>query len=780
MSMSPFSFHKLQPVNAKEELIMEKINSDFLRKYVNRMCDAMCIADPDWKKEDIRPIIEKMVEKRFTNPDVSLDNNYTGEYKDTTLLSVVDWVLDRKPLIAGNGTFYKNHHEALNPTTKMLDGMAAKRKSFKKKMFEAGDKYGFDSWIYFDFDQKQLNEKINMNSYYGGSGAPTSAFYSKWSGAATTLTAQSVISTAETLFESFLVDNYLFLDMNEMIDWLRVVINEEDTFVHSFVVRMTKEELMDRLICKLILKEKGDEDFLYEFLSHLDDDTITRIYYKNNMMEFIGRHKEIHDLITDILVTVPNHEYATSGDDWRAYLPKEYQGEYASKPKKKWNEFVNHEYFMDPNSPPKVIQPLLDELLDYIRKYVYVEEFLSFDRIYRLKNFKRQVVTVIDTDSNFLSLDTLMNFLIDDIVDIHGYGRNVDNNIYILVNMLTYIISDVIRRTLLYYGKCSNVPEEERGRLDMKNEFFDELLVIGDTKKRYISKQILREGNLLNPPKSDVKGFDLKKASTSEYAETRFMKIINECILGPSLQPRKMVQMVKEFKEEVRQSILSGDRTYLPNGNAKELSAYKDPGSEQSVRGVLAWNMLVPDNTIEFPSKVSLVKMNIFDIDDMKDLEKTNPDIYNTIKEKIFEDTTGVFRVATWNPPISYVNVKKKDWYEDIPKKYRTKYKKLGPLEWNHFVDTIEDGTCKSKIKEEEMTGYFTYRDRGLQVLAIPSNAAIPEWAMPYVDIDTMVNNIIAPINPVLEIFGFKFPEVGRSKNGVNRKTNTVSNIVKF
>ena len=757
-----------------------KPDSAFLKKYISRMTDAMLHAHPTWTKAEVRSAIEDMVYERFKTPRVILDNNYTGEQKETSLISVIDWIIDRKPLIAGNGTFYKSHKEELNPIAKMLDGMAAKRKKYKKQMFQAGDMYGFDSHAYSDFDRKQLNEKINMNSYYGGSGAPTSAFYSKWSGAATTLTAQSVISTAETLFESFLADNYIFLDMNELVDWLRVVMKEEDTFVHPFIVKMSKMDLVDRLMCKLLTVEDKDEEFLYEFISGLDDDMITRIYYKNNLIEFIDRHQEIQDIIRDILITVPNYDYASKSDDWLADIPEEYRSEYADKPKKKWNEFVNHKFFMDPNNPPEEIIPLLDQLLEYIRKYIYVEEFLSFDRIYRLKNFKRQVVTVIDTDSNFLSLDTLMNFLIDRVVDVYGYGRPVDNNIYILVNTITYIISDVIRRTLLYYGKSSNVPENERPRLDMKNEFFDELLVIGDTKKRYITKQILREGNLLNPPKSDVKGFDLKKASTSEFAEKKFMKIINECILGTSLQPKKMVQMVKAFKDEVRESILSGDRTYLPNGNAKELSAYKDPGSEQSVRGVLTWNMINPDNQIEFPSKVSLVKMNIFDITDAEPLKEKYPNIYKIIEDKIFNDKSGIFVVSTWNLPIKYVSSNKKNWFEDIPKKYRTKYKKLGPAAWNKFVDSIEDGTCKSKIREEELVGYYSYRKRGLQVLAIPSNSTIPDWAMPFVDIDTMVNNIIAPINPVLEIFGFKFPEVGRSKNGVSRKTNTVSNIIKF
>ena len=62
----------------------------------------------------------------------------------------------------------------------------------------------------------------------------------------------------------------------------------------------------------------------------------------------------------------------------------------------------------------------------------------------------------------------------------------------------------------------------------------------------------------------------------------------------------------------------------------------------------------------------------------------------------------------------------------------------------------------------------------------MPSNATIPEWALPYIDYSTMVNNIVAPFMPVLEIFGSQFTEEGRSRNGVNRKTKSVTNIIKF
>ena len=754
------------------------MDSKYLKKYKERMCQAMMQANPTWKKKDVEKIIERTIEERLENPTVTLDNNYTHEQKDSTLLSVLDWSLDRKPLIAGNGTFYKNQYEALNPTREMLDEWAENRKFFKKKMFQAGEMYGTNSREYNDNDRKQLNEKINMNSYYGGSGAKTSAFYSKWSGPATTLTAQSVISTAEQTFEAFLADNYVFLNLTELIEWIRSIL-KKDFYLDDFIVRVKRQDVIQHLLSRILNKEENDEEILQNYLTDCTIDELTFLYYKNNMIEFIENHNPVKDMIIDILEKVENYDHVNEKDpEWLRYIPSKHYDEFKNQNAKKWNKFVNKEMFMDPNSPPDSIIKELDVLSECIIKYVYTE-YLSFDRIYRLKNFFRNTVTVIDTDSNFLSLDILMNYLLNSVIEPDGYGRSQRHNEFVLINTITFIITKIIRITLDFYGKQSNIPEEYRGRFDMKNEFFDELLVIAEKKKRYITKQTLREGNYNNPPKIDTKGFDFKKATTSEYAEKAFNQLIKDYVVTPEhVDVKSLINGLRAFKKEIITSIRNGERKFLPNGNAKEFGAYKEPGREQSVRGVLTWNYLYPDNQIELPAKISLVKMNIFNEEDMEDLERTHPEIHQTIMDKIFNDTTGFFVTSTFIPPITYVNPKKKEWYSDIPKKYQTKFKKLGPFEWNKWVDKVMDHEVKVADKERE--GYYEYKKRGLQVLAIPSNAKIPDWAMPYIDYDTMVNTIIAPFKPVLEIFNAKFPEIGKTRNGVNRKTATVSNIIKF
>ena len=189
------------------------------------------------------------------------------------------------------------------------------------------------------------------------------------------------------------------------------------------------------------------------------------------MLEFIDDHDEIQSLIIEIFENVENLEYAKKDDeDWMTnVVPKKYREEMIGKTWKDWNKFANRQYFTDPNDVPESIANTLYVLKEYFMKYIYCR-YLSVDRIYRLKNFKRKVVTVIDTDSNILSLDTSIDFIMDNVIKGRTFGRSFRNNIFICVNMLAYILTSAVTDILLTYGEHSNIPEEYRPIYNMKNE----------------------------------------------------------------------------------------------------------------------------------------------------------------------------------------------------------------------------------------------------------------------------------------------------------------------
>lgn len=750
-----------------------KIDNKYLKKYKKEMLSVMKDMFPDEDEEKIEKIIMDLVKEKIQNPVVTLDNNFTYESRETTALSVLDWVLEKEPIIAGNGTFYKNQDQAINPIAKMLEGFLTKRKMYKKEMFKIEDTR---SPKYKEYDLRQIIEKINANSYYGASGAPSSAFYSLYSGPATTSSAQSVISTAEQMFEGFVADNYLFLNLTEAIEWIKKSMKDftsGDEVIDDFINIKSIYEVSDRLLNKVINKHDNDEEILLQYLSSFSDLELSVIYYKNNMIEFIRDHEIIQDLIIDIFENVENLEYVDKKDDnWFKKIPDDYKVEFRGKTQNDWNKFVNTSFFMDPNNPPDTVMSTLCTLNSYVFKYVYCR-YLSIDRIYRLKNFKRRVVTVIDTDSNILSLDTVCNFIFDEVIKGQTFGRKKENNDFIVVNMIAFMLTNVVTDILLYYGEKSNIPEDYRPIYNMKNEFYFSRLVIGETKKRYISKILLREGNLMNPPKKDIKGFDFKKATCSEFAEEFYMKLLTKYVIEEenSINLKGILQELTAFKNQIHDSIQNGETTYLPNASAKEFGAYKNPESQQSVGAVIAWNMIETDNQIELPAKVSLLKLNIFEEEDIEDLKDTYPNVYDKIINGIFHDETGIFVTKKWDNGISIVNPKIKEWWKEIPKKYQTKkVKDAGVESWNEFAENYEGDT----------KGSYIYKSKGLQVIAIPSNAEIPDWCKPYIDYNVVIDNILAPFIPVLEIFKSKQLKHGKTRNGVDRSSTGFSAIVKF
>lgn len=691
-------------------------DSTFLQEYVKQMTQSVMDLYPKLPKDKVKEIIIKRVEKDLMNPNVKAENTYTRERIQATLLGAIDYVLDTKPIIAANATFFRHHDESLNANSEMLKEFGSSRKVNKDKMFEAEQNGDIRRHKMFDIDQN--NDKKLGNSWYGVSLLPSSPFFNRECGAATTKTARSVISTAMTTFEATLGNTFTFVDIHEFFDWIKRVDAEGDDILDDWVERKTAEDCYERFSERILKREPRDMDIMWKKLHSLGKKLLTRLYWKYNLFEFTRTHSFIHDLFRKIYSDIGVYHMMTSDDDF-SVVPEQYlnQIKASDKPMRTWNKMAQGFLFYNPNNAPASIKDTLITLNSYMIKYIFVEH-MFLDRMYKLKNFRRNVVTTIDTDSNILALDPWIDYCFDELME-GDYGRTKRDNVFININVTTYIISDIIARTLAYYGKMSNVAEEHRWRLSMKNEFFFDKLILAPVKKRYLNRMILREGNLLLKPKYDIKGFDFKKASTSDESSAFYMDLVRDEILDKDeIDVAMILRKLREFRKEVYRSLQAGESKYLPRESPKELAAYLDYRGEQSIRATFAWNIMYPHEAISLPGKISVLKTKIYKLDMIQELEERDPRMYEDIRDQIFGDVTGLFNKHT---------------------------------------------TAGS-------------RSEGLSVIGLPLDHEIPDWIIPHIDYKTVVNNVLSPFKSITETFGIPSLMEGHAP----RKSVGFSNILKL
>ena len=526
---------------------------------------------------------------------------------------------------------------------------------------------------------------------------------------ATTGTAQSVITTTETAFEGFFADNFLFIDMDECLHWCKVVI-EQDYEVEEYVHRVTLEETYDRLVDHFLPKKQWDRyvdfDVLYRWLKTLSEDELTKIYYKNNLTGFIANNNKVNILYQKIFEDLDFNRIPLIGDHDDDAIPEEFKEKF--KTAKDYNGFASRARFMDPNSVPNAIQDTIKEFSDLILKYVYDRQ-IQFDKIYRLKNFFRKSVVVVDTDSNMLNCGPWMDFTAKYVMK-SNYEKTEEENTFIAVNTAAYLLTSMVNDILLRYGEIVNIPEEYRSKYNMKNEFLFNRLVVADVKKRYVAEVVLREGRLTR--KLEVKGMDFIKAGATDEMEDFCKDITRKYVVSEEIDIPSLQMALMEFRDQIYESLSRGEKKHLPNASVKDISAYKFPWREESVRGAYIWNAIYPNNEIESSTKVKIAKLTATNEAMISDMKDKYPEVYEVLIDKVFHSKN--------------------------------------------------DAIAKN----------------GLSVLAIPPNSDIPEWAIPYIDYEVIINKILAAYTSVMDALKCDQIKVGKSTTG--RRTSRFSNIVKF
>ena len=609
---------------------------------VDRYMETIKTIDPGIDEEYARTAARRIIKEHMNDPTVIMDNNVTGDHGTITLSKLCSWINKENPVISGNATFYCQPTVSKSPTSNMLKSMKKGRSSVKKAMFKALSVGDMDLYVMLDLEQQNL--KVIMNAEYGGSGTPTAAFYTKYSPAATTLMAQSIITVMAAFFESMLGNNQKFFNINEFFDWAHFVRQKKEK-IPKWVMRRTSREVYRRLLPCFITVTKEELEVLQQFLDNMTDDELTYFYYANNLNMFIFDHPHVQKYIKEILIRLPNYEASPQG------VPDAFADKF--KDKDEYNAWVSKQMFLDPNNPPDQIKELLEDLSNIIHQMVFVE-YITPDSIEKLNNHKRNTVLLVDTDSNIINSNLFVSFTLNKVFPHETFGRSKMYNEMILVNVIGVVLSKAVNSMLMYYARCHNINDEDAKELTMKNEFMFRRLFLMLVKKRYVASIVLREGNIMMPFKKEIKGVNFIKADISEDIQKRLEGILCKYILfSDEIDLHGMVKELKQFEKDIYTSLKEGSVKYLKTSVYKDASAYKDrenkDGSKSSgawaiqvYRGSTIWNELYPLKKINAFERVKILKLAVQSIDDLQKIQYKFPEEYQMAVNKIFHSDNGM------------------------------------------------------------------------------------------------------------------------------------------
>ena len=163
-------------------------------------------------------------------------------------------------------------------------------------------------------------------------------YYNLYTACATTTQGKSCNSAAALFFESFLNNNVPMGSINELITFIHNVLSEERYYNDADILDrdITIEECFYQLMSSTgwgWVPSERDMEVVWDILSQLGNEDLNRLFYKNNLFNFID-NKKVRDSIL-------------------AFLCK------LDQP------------YMDPNAIPEEAKEELEVVYDLLREYVY-------------------------------------------------------------------------------------------------------------------------------------------------------------------------------------------------------------------------------------------------------------------------------------------------------------------------------------------------------------------------------------------------------------------------
>lgn len=721
---------------------MELQEKEIIKQYKEIALRMLPLNFPGLHKKDLESAVDSSIVKRFNNPEAKMYNNYTNKTVSSTLMDIIEYIIKREPILCASGVMFKKHADCRNPLIPLITSYLSNRKKAKDTMF----KFPKGSEEFEKYNLLQLLYKIDTNSLYGCLGQYSCILYNLHVAPSITTQARSCISSAGLFFESFLANNVKFECLNEVVTFINNIICEQPERIFKDNEILSEDISIDSCFAKIIgtcgfnyIPSKKDCDIIYNIIARLSQENVNRIYYKNNLYDFL-ENTHVNKALTDTLKKLKTP-------------------------------------YMDPNEVPEEAEYELNHFKALLEEYVYYHHQI-YNRVEKYNNMIRSVVCITDTDSSILSLDPFYRYTLDKIKDLDlkikytsvefmervkedefgdvikpiQFMERVEDDLdysfyddeviqmkkminplkvipqegvrHSIINIMSYCLTGFVNDYMERYTKNTHSwAEGKECLITMKNEFLFKTILLSGVKKNYASIQEIQEGNVIKGGYFDIKGLAMQKSITNKFTQKRLKQILYEDVLNTeNFDQIKLLKDLAIFEKEIFEDLRKGGKRMYKPRKIKQSAAYADPLRIGGYKGAYTWNELRDEGQ---PG---------FDFDGTNNLEVVDLMINVKTVEKLKREADSLYLEYKDKGDI---NIKNKADY--LMKKY----------------EDIKE-LLKSKIYKGSINS-----------IAIPIDIAVPEWVVMFIDYNKIING-------ALSLFPIEQLGIYRGNNH-NNYTNIIS-----
>lgn len=674
---------------------------------------------PRLNKFEIAEAIDYSINKSIQCPRATIDNNYTRKQAEMDLLSLANDILSNKPIVTTQGVLFRRHGTTKNPFYNFIQYLVDKRDEAKKQM----KKYPKGSEEFKAWNLKQLNYKVSCNALYGCTGNWSSIYYNLYLCTAVTGQGRGCISASITMFESFLSNNIKFASLTEVLQFIENV--DKDTKKPE-MNRFNDIDVLDRNISieecflKIIrscgynnwVPDDNSVNIIWSTINNLDQRTINVLYYKNNLYEFCNNSR-VNSLILNILCKLKTP-------------------------------------FLDPNTLPEEVKDDLILLKDMMYEYVYYRH-IYIDKLNRVYSMMRDVVLITDTDSCIVSLDEWYRYVLEKTIGIPMAVKYT--------------------RTELKKQADKIVMEYEYAEPKYDYDFYNEKLV---------------EAERLKYPAVVIEEDGLRFSIVNIMSYVVSQLILDYMVLfsenyNTATEGRECLLIMKnEFLFKC--ILLTGAAKNYADLQLVQEGNIIPEDKQLDIKGLQLVKVGTPETTQEELQKILefdvLRKSFVDQVDIFKKFTVLEKKIYQSIKnkDKEYHKPARLKTLSSYKIPMSIQGIKASVAYNEI-KGEDEEGINLEELNTVLVIKTaitkkncnlIMDAFPEHYIRLKKLLERTEFKD-GITSIAIPINLQIPDWIVPFIDYNTIIQDN-------LKIFPLEY--IGLSKMDSRYVTHT--NIIQF